>query len=605
MKSLRLAVPFLSVLMCASTAGVSQITYGPDSLIDIHPSAWYAEPTIAVSPKNSRYLIAGSMVFAPGGLTVETFRSNDGGYDWRNTDLPISSGWLLGDVQAAFGANGIAYTTVLGSAISPSGVTRNGLYVFRSLNDGVAFERVAFLQTPTGDSYDHDQLTVDGSSTSYRGRIYISVLYTLSVKPAQLNALGLLWSGDGGHTFSHPVQVVKGWSFNSRPVVLATGTVLYPFIHLRYAQDTHETVEVSASHDGGRSFSKPIVIGARTVFGLRELQQHVRQGNYAFDADSVPQLAAGTSSNGNGISVYAIWSDLSSGTSRLLFTRSDDMGQHWMPPRAILTTADSRDSQYQPSVAVNASGTLGVSWFGSSRPSSTGTVSEMFAISKDGGASFSEPVRVASASAPLYPPKGDGYVAQAFSDSTGIYVGLTSPLARYPSGGDYMGLDTDSSGAFHPIWIDAREGVNQIWTSTASATLPDPVPDTMTKHDLSGLTNLEFGIGTWEESSHTFTVPVRLHNASNKVLYPPFTISVSTTQNPYFPHVAPHLMILNADNHKTGIGASFVYSAATLGNLGRLSPGADTARRMWKIRVPGASFDPAFVTNVVGYLPAP
>lgn len=604
MKSLPFAIAFLSVFLCASAADEPHIAYGPDSLVDIHPSAWYAEPAIAVSPKNSRNLIAGSMVFSPGGLTVETFRSTDGGYDWRNTDLPIASGWLLGDVQAAFGPSGAAYMTVLGSTVDASG-TRNGLYVFRSFNDGVTFERLAFLQTPNHDSYDHDQLAVDRTSSPYRGRVYISVLYTLSVKPTQLNALGLLWSDDGGHTFSHPVQVTRGWSFNSRPLVLANGTVLFPFIHLRYAQDTHESVEVSASHDGGASFSKPIVIGSRTVFGLRELEQHLHRSNYAFDADSVPQLAAGPSANGNGTSVYAVWSDLSTGTSRLVFTRSDDLGLHWTPPRAILSSADSADSQYQPSMAVNESGTLGVSWYRASRPSSAATVSEMFAISKDGGTSFSVPVRIASASAALYPPKGDGYVAQAFSDSTGIYVGLTSPLARYPSGGDYMGLDTDSGGAFHPIWIDARDGVNQIWTSTVAATLPDPVPGGVSKHDVSGLTNLEFGIGSWEESSHTFSVPVRLHNTSNKVLYPPFTVTVSTTQNPYFPHVAPHLAFLNADNRKTGVGAAFVYAAAALGNLGRLAPGADTARRIWKIRVPGASLDPAFVTSVTGYLAPP
>ncbi|MBV9263548.1 MAG: hypothetical protein JO324_04435 [Candidatus Eremiobacteraeota bacterium] len=122
---------------------------------------------------------------------------------------------------------------------------------------------------------------------------------------------------------------------------------------------------------------------------------------------------------------------------------------------------------------------------------------------------------------------------------------------------------------------------------------------------MTALTGVEFGAGAWDQRTHEFSVPARLHNASDRVLYPPYTVTVTKTQNPYFPTVAPYVTILNADNGKTGAGASFVYSAAMLGSLGRLEPGADTASRTWKIRIPGASFDPAFVTKITGFVAAP
>jgi len=180
-------------------------------------------------------------------------------------------------------------------------------------------------------------------------------------------------------------------------------------------------------------------------------------------------------------------------------------------------------------------------------------------------------------------------------------------LTRYPSFGDYMGLATDATGSFHPIWIDARNGVAQVWTATAFATAPDAAPAGLTERKLTDAVALEFGIGTWDGKSHTFTVPVRLHNVSRAVLYPPFTVTVSLTHNPYddenpnFANKQPPVAVLNADNQQTGVGATFVYSSGTIGNLGRLLPGADTASRMWRVRLPSGNFDPSLLTSVTGY----
>ena len=580
--------------LCAASTQQARISYGPDSVVDSQPAASYVEPAMAVSPLDSHKLIAGSMVFGASGITIETFRSDDGGYSWRSTLLPLPPGGaLLGDVQAAFDGNGRAYMTGLGSALGAPGASRTGLYVFGSSNAGQTFDRLSFIQTPDHHSYDHEQLNIDRSNDRYRGRIYMSVLYLIHLKPEQLNGLGMLWSADAGRTFHGPVEVSRGWSFNSRPQILPDGTVLFLFFHSKHLNDTTASVQVSRSRDGGRTFSKPIVIGTRVVFSEKAIMKKLRDADRDYDGDSVPQFAVG------GSNVYGIWSDMRSGISRLLFTRSVDGGKHWSRPREVFTSSNSSDAQYQPSMAVNRDGVLGVSWYNGS--TSRNAVSEVFAVSDDGGTTFAQAVPISSTSAPLRTPAGGVYSADAFPDPFGIFIGFVDPGSRYPSGGDYMDLDADRDGAFHPVWIDARNGVDQIWTATVFPQALAIDPASTSQATVTKQTSLEFGVGSWDAASHTLSVPVRLHNVSNTVLYPPFTVVVTSTTNPYDKRWPPEVTVLNADNGQRGVGASFTYSTQTLGNLGRLMPGADTASRTWRLRIASPAINPMLLTDVRAY----
>jgi hypothetical protein len=556
---------------------------------------------LAVSPLDSAKLIAGSMVYGAKGLTMETFRSNDGGYNWRSTLLPTGSGSLLGDVQARFDAYGRAFMTGLGSEVGPSGAEKNGLFVFGSSNAGETFNQLAFLQTPSGHSYDHEQLAIDTSNSRYSGRIYMTLLYTLRITP-QLNGLGLLWSADHGHTFHGPVEVSRGWSFNSRPVVLSDGTVLFPLIHTAHLSDVKQTVQLARSNDGGKTFATPILVGTRVGYGLREFTRKVATGDYAFDLDSVPQFAAGARASAMPNNVYGIWSDVRSGVSRLLFSKSTDAGKHWTSPRTIFTTNDTTDAQYQPSIAVNALGVIGISWFNGS--SSRNTVSEMFAISTDGARTFSTPTVISSIASPLRTPAGSRYQADDFPDPHGLFLGFSAPGRRYPSGGDYMDLVYDSGGSFHPIWIDARNGLDQIWTATVLPHSPGEDPAGLSKRNVTTQMKIEFGVGRWDDASHTLSVPARLHNVSKITLYPPFTVAVTMTTNPYDKRSKPEVTVLNADNGKSGVGAAYTFSAQTLGNLGRLAPGADTSSRIIKVRIAKSGWNPVLLTSVQGYVAA-
>jgi hypothetical protein len=592
----------LVFFLCAASRADTSVSYGPDAVVDTNPYGSYVEPALDVSPKNAANLVAGSMVFTAGGIGVEAFRSDDGGYHWKSSSLPTGAGALVGDVQASFNADGYAYVTALGNQPRPTGAAKNGLYVFGSADNGETFRRLAFLQTPDGHSYDHEQLAIDRTHGKYRGRIYMTVLYLLSLTPSQLNGLGIIWSSDGGRTFHGPVLVSKGWSFNSRPVVLSDGTVVFPLFHNEKQGDTKALVQVALSRDGGQTFSAPQTIGDRAVYNVDVTMKKLSSGEWDFDGDSVPQFAAGRQASRTADNVYGVWSDLREGPSRLLFTKSVDGGKHWTTPHAILVSSDATDSQYQPSMAVNANGTVGISWYNGS--ASRNTVSEMFAVSNDGGETFSAPAQISSVVAPIKTPGGDRYSALSFASPKGTFISFTAPGSRFPSGGDYMGLAADANGAFHPIWIDARSGFNQAWSATVFPQAASPDPAGLMKQDVTAKVELEFGIATWDVASQTLTVPMRLHNTSHDTLYPPFTISVTGTTNPYSKDSQTAVSILNADNDKAGAGATFVFAAQTVGNLGRLLPGADTSSKTLKVHIEtGIPQQPVLVTNIEANVP--
>jgi hypothetical protein len=592
-----LVTSVLVLALCAASSPDTAISYGPDAVVDTNPNGMYMEPAIDVSPKDATKLIAGSMVTTAGGISVAAFRSNDGGYNWKDALLPTGAGEMIGDVQAAFSGDGYAYMTALGNMPAPKGPAKNGLFVFGSPDNGETFARLAFVQTPDGHGYDHEQLAIDRTHGKYRGRVYMTVLYLLALTPTQLNGLGMIWSSDGGHTFHGPVLVSKGWSFNSRPVVLSDGTVVFPLFHNEQQGDAKALVQVVRSRDGGQTFTAPQTIGDRVSYGVAEIEKRLATGEYDFDGDSVPQFAAGRSAGAAVDSVYGVWSDVRSGPSRLLLTKSSDGGKTWTSPREVFVASDATDAQYQPTIAVNAAGDIGISWYNGS--GARDTVSEMFAISHDGGETFSAPVAISSSVAPLKTAAGERYSTLAFDSPKGMMIGFTAPGPRFPSGGDYMGMGVDAHGAFHPVWIDARTGVNQAWTATVVPSAPGAPIAGLSKQDVSSKMQLEFGVGAWDAATQSLTVPMRLHNTSHDTLYPPFTINVTGTKNPYYKDSKTAVTILNADNGQAGVGATFEFGASTVGNLGQLLPGADTSSKALKVKIDAASGgQPLLVTSI-------
>jgi hypothetical protein len=593
----------LSSVVAAATP--AQLRYSPDSAVDANPTLAYVEPAIGADSADAKTLVAGAMSIML--LSTDAWVSHDGGYDWTQVALPAGRGAPIGDVQVASAPDGDIYFTELGWQRDASGKNAFGIFVFASRDRGDTFERRLFIRH----SFDHEQLTIDNSQSRFRGRIYMSVLDEVERKPP-LHACSLLSSSDGGRHFSAPVPAITGWCFNSRPVILSNGTVVFPFylegpagergLPKRVPNPPIAKVEVAISRDGGKTFAARRAVGTDYETSIADRIAWTSTGHTDFDGDPVPQFAAGISPITHRDVIYGAWSDMRTNVSRLLFTMSTDGGEHWTAPRAILTTGDPRDAQYQVALAVNRLGILAISYLQYSH--ARGTVNEMFADSADAGTTFSQPVRIDSTPSRLGLAVNSGYGTTTSHASNQIFVGFVQSERRYPSGGDYVGMAADRNGTFHPIWADARTGAYQVWTAGVSVDAPERIRPRTVAANVSNDVDAQFGLGTWDAATRTLAVPVRLHNAGSRPLYPPFTAVVTKLSNPFFPSyypTGPTPWFSNARNGLHGVGATFVYGPRTLGNLGILAPGADSASQIWKIHLPAKNEGPSIMVRVDGY----
>jgi hypothetical protein len=186
-----------------------------------------------------------------------------------------------------------------------------------------------------------------------------------------------------------------------------------------------------------------------------------------------------------------------------------------------------------------------------------------------------------------------------------LWAFMVSPVGRYPSGGDYMGLSADAAGSFHPFWIDARSGTDQVWTASVSvetSMVTADVPQSLVQRDITTQVDLAFDAATWIAKSHTLLLPVRIRNTSSANVYPPFVVSVKSTQMQGSGGEWGTTRVLNADNGQQGHGAAFRYTLNPNG-LTYLPPGGVTDARIWRLQINAYGTEPALGVHVTGFAP--
>src|SRR5258707_3698164 len=117
------------------------------------------------------------------------------------------------------------------------------------------------------------------------------------------------------------------------------------------------------------------------------------------------------------------WTDYRSGAYRLLFTYSTDRGKTWTAAKRIGNDAPDWVSQYQPTIAVNGDGAVGVTWFDTRNSANHDykQYDQYFAASVDGGEPCSAPARVSDATSSRF---GKGNLTmQASAWSSALYNG--------------------------------------------------------------------------------------------------------------------------------------------------------------------------------------
>jgi hypothetical protein len=249
------------------------------------------------------------------------------------------------------------------------------------------------------------------------------------------------------------------------------------------------------------------------------------------------------------------------------FAYSVDKGATWSVP---ITVNDDRPpvekdrgpDHMLPTIGVNKDGVVLVAWYDRRESADNMGWKIRAAASLDGGVTFGGSTPVSD-------------VASAFTSQTEWVLesrrisvadtrqpdGTTGrPIAVdlrlngfFVNGGHTSGMAVDAEGVFHPVWIDNRTGVAQLWTA------PITVRGSVEKNgaselaDLDDITNkvkLEAESTSYDRTTNTLTLTARLRNSSKVTVRGPLKVRVITlTSQLGVPSV------VGAENGVTTIGA--------------------------------------------------
>lgn len=582
----------LLVLPVLLAAGAARIEAGPDVLVSRDGDFPHCETWIAANPKDPKNLVGAATTFSKppdGSFMNRTYASHDGGWTWTAATLPIEVENGGGDPQVGYLPDGTALFV---------GIGKFGMAVHRSEDGGKTWGKPAVLKFA-----DHEQLAVDHTVGRFAGRVYLAGESGEHAGTKERHSKVVLYrSDDGGRSFVGPVTVAdsRGTGLAVYPLaILSDGTLVVPM--LRYPNPSQDkttpvhSVECAVSTDGGVTFSAPRRIGDFYFGGYGEFMK--RKGSGRIDQMSGVLFASNPAGPFRD-RLYAVWTDFrSNGVSRLVLTVSKDAGKTWSPPRPVEPAGRAGSSQYQPMLAANGNGALGVVWYDTRDFPARDRYDVYFAASVDGGDSFLPSVKISSLPSL---PKGAGNLRsvplanwEAADRSKPLSMDFYSAFSTWPDGGDYSGLAVDAEEAFHPLWADSRGGTFQLYTARirvvqgaedAKAAASDRVPSRVNDRVV-----LAYDPVSFDPATNELSIPVRLRNDSKRPVYPPIRVEVTETVMPALVEnrqedLVSHPSIVNASNGKSAAGAVFDYSNA-LGTSGVLRSGEMTGAVVWRVRV--------------------
>lgn len=570
------------------------VVVGPNMLVSRDGNVPHVELMVVANPKNARNLLGAAMTATrrEGGWACRTYASLDGGATWIDNSFAEQTELGGADPQVAFSARGTALFAALVWVRDARGREHTAVHFHRSEDGGLTWVPGADL----GYSYDHEQIVVDQSVGAHAGRIYVGTVY------GSVDTVGVFRSDDDARTFTGPVDVANGGGklgLNVSNILLfRDGTLFVPYVTWSRERRTTGPVEsrmfFATSPDGGVTFSEPRSIHTQTLFPDDPHAGEFGLPIFGLDASTGPYKDR----------LYVAWTEFRSGGAgpRLFFSSSADRGAHWTEPRSLDPSAPAGARQFQPALAVNKDGVLGITWFDTRHSKDGSQYDEYFTASLDGGETFLRPVRVSSESSI---PMGAGNMVpapQTFTAQGVMRLALLTPAARWPSGGDYMGLTADRDGAFRPLWADSRTGTFQMYTTAVTVDVSKPASNDASKAvdrtavkppsqptrietELSDKIEFVFDPASYDMATREVALPVGIRNSTKQTIFPPVRVEVvefGSGKGNVDREFAPQ--VLNASNGKTGIGAWFDFSPA-LGTRQRLEPGDVSGPIVWRMKL--------------------
>jgi hypothetical protein len=317
------------------------------------------ETSVAVSPRDPRRILVSWI--QDGHASDLVMASRDGGRSFSRILVPGLSACTGGPTQVvsdptvAFSADGRAayFTGAPFNILSSNPFTPAvGMAASRSFDGGFSWS-TPFMVLPVSSGYwDKPELSVDPR----RPRV---AYYAFDFRrPPDYTSGYSLFSttANRGRTWSAPRELYDphtsdSWPATSTILVNRDGSLLDVFALATQSGAGPAQELAIRSNDGGRTWSKPIVIGRASGEPVNDpVSQNALQ-----TVDTLPSQTVAP--NGD---VYVSWLDrgASNASSRIAVARSPDGGRHW-----IRHSFRVRGQAAMPSIAVAGGGTVGVLYY--------------------------------------------------------------------------------------------------------------------------------------------------------------------------------------------------------------------------------------------------
>lgn len=521
----------------APLAMKAQVIVGPNVQVS-RPNATvpHYELIAASDPTDARKMLVCSMAYPDtGGSFTLVYVSHDGGASW--TETLRKSDLVTADPACGFGPGGTVHFITLGGGHA---------FAFQSSDGGLTWSSALQLVP----HLDREYVVVDNNSASpFYGRVYVSGTGAgFGLAGNLANGLDIVASSDSVKTFGPSMQRLALGQQSIRgmgnSVVLSDGELATVFGMLNKAGPSSKTItsalgqdvsnaeiQVAITSDGG----KPLTFPERTARSVSDWYM-----NLEIISSYVPMIAVDPGSSAFKNRLYVVWADERSGQLEIMLSYSTDSGRTWSRPRRVsdgpMYVASYKPiDAVMPVVAVNRAGVVAVAWADRrDHPDGLGWYYRIRA-SLDGGDAWSPSVRLSKAAASFggkeeWPldsfssampraGKGQGSKIQTTIASGRFFVGL----------GDTGGMTADANGVFHPVWVDNRTGVAQIWTApvtVSGAGLRNGSHDLEGMLDVSDKVELEVGRRRFDRASGALLIDVRVTNRGSDALVAPMKLRI-------------------------------------------------------------------------------
>ncbi len=431
------------------------------------PEDYQGEVQVAVNPANPSQIVAAANTMAGcGGVNTQAaFSSTDGGETWSMSCPPDHEAFgfgaceFLGMAGIVIGSDPALWWDTDGNVsleymmVCVDGILGGllgmdfGIVVAGSSDAGATWSpRGTIVNTwGAGTVQDKEFYHIDRNAGSpFFGRHYTCW--------DTANDEQFAWSADDGATWNPvdlPAAPTGGTDLGCEIAVEKNGAVDVIFDTLTCSGNdcTNEEMYFTRSTDGGASWSEPVRVrdfSLASFSGANKPGPQDERGINPFGAIDVDN--SGGACDGT---LYATFTDFVTGTvenTDVFVTRSTDGGASWSEPVRVNDDGEGGAAQFHPFLVVDQSdGSVVVVWHDARNDAANRKVDIFIARSTDCGLSFESNVQVTAPSAEF------NDAAISWTD-----VNSTDNAGRNPNQfGEYMGLDV-LDGTAYVAWMDSR-----------------------------------------------------------------------------------------------------------------------------------------------------